>query len=61
MMSGSQAIVLAAALLVQGGTAGAAETVSFTKDVVPVLRSNCATCPAATPESMAFSLSSTTR
>ena len=44
MMSGSQAIVLAAALLVQGGAAGAAETVSFARDVVPVLRSNCATC-----------------
>ena len=43
MMSGSQAIVLAAALLMQGGIAGAAETVSFAK-VVPVLRSNCATC-----------------
>lgn len=44
MMSGSQAIVLAAALLVQGGSAGATETVSFAKDVVPVLRSHCATC-----------------
>ena len=44
MMPGSQAFALAAALLVQGGTAGAAEAVSFAKDVVPVLRSNCATC-----------------
>ena len=44
MMSGSQAFVLAAALLVQGGSAGAAESVSFAKDVVPVLRSHCATC-----------------
>ena len=38
MMSGSQAFVLAAALLVRGGSAGAAESVSFAKDVVPVLR-----------------------
>lgn len=35
---------LPAAFLLVAGSAGAAETVSFARDLVPVLRTNCAIC-----------------
>lgn len=36
--------LIACAALLTTGTAGAAEAVSFARDLVPLLRANCATC-----------------
>lgn len=37
-------VAIAAALLLASGAAGASQGVSFARDLVPVLRANCATC-----------------